>query len=60
LIRRIFFEQNPVRMQALGIKPGDAQRFLSSLGYVCEPLDKDHAEWLAYPGKPADNEAGEF
>lgn len=48
-IRRIYFEQQPSRMKALGIEPGDAQRFLDGLGYACHPLGEHDGEWTAYP-----------
>ena len=46
-IRHIFFEENPIRMQRLGIKHGSAQRFLERLGYRVERLTPD--QWHACP-----------
>lgn len=48
-IQVIFFEQNQPRMQALGIAPGEAQRFLRSHDYTCVPLGTGTDEWTAYP-----------
>ncbi len=44
-IKHIFFEENKVRMSKLGIKPGEAQKFLQNCGYRLENLDK--GEWYA-------------
>lgn len=49
LIRKIFFEQNPGRMEKLGIAPGEAQAFLESLDYACTPFGSDDGEWVAEP-----------
>ena len=38
-IRHIFFEENPGRMQKLGINPGDAKKFLQSCGYRVKLVD---------------------
>ena len=48
-VRRIYFEQNEVRMQELGIRQNEAQSFLRDLGYVCVPFLGSKAEWVAYP-----------
>lgn len=32
-VKNIFFEENSVRSEILGIKPGEAQNFLSAMGY---------------------------
>jgi len=48
-IGMIFFEENRVRMEALGIAPGEAQTFLRDLGYTCVPFEARHQEWTAYP-----------
>ena len=44
-IKHIFFEENKVRMAKLGIKSGEAQKFLQGCGYRLESLDK--GEWYA-------------
>jgi FkbM family methyltransferase len=48
-IKTIFFEQNPHRMQLLGIRGGEAQSFLRDHGYQCTPLDEKSTEWIATP-----------
>jgi FkbM family methyltransferase len=48
-IRQIFFEQNTYRMDLLGIRAGEAQKFLQDLGYTCVPMDRDGGEWVATP-----------
>lgn len=48
-IQTIYFEQNKERMECLGIAPGEAQKFLNSVGYECHPISKDDGEWIAYP-----------
>ena len=45
----IFFEQLEHRMEALGIKPGEAQQFLRNLDYTCEPFEGNGGEWIAHP-----------
>jgi hypothetical protein len=42
-----FYEQNPIRMKALGIEAGEAQSFLSGVGYESTPIDKKGFEWVA-------------
>lgn len=49
-IGTLFFEQNEGRMEKLGIRPGEAQEFLSRFGYRCEKLASD--EWMATPDIP--------
>jgi len=44
-ISNIFFEENLVRMSALGIKPKEAQELLQDCGYHFEPIGTD--EWYA-------------
>lgn len=44
-IKHIFFEENTVRMSALGIKPGEAQTLLQECGYHSKSLGK--GEWYA-------------
>ncbi len=46
-IHRIYFEQNRVRMERLGIQEGAAIDFLRSYGYTCEPFNDAKDEWLA-------------
>jgi len=48
-IDKIFFEQNTIRMKALGIAEGEALEFLNSLGYACVSFNHEKTEWLAYP-----------
>ncbi len=48
-IGKIFFEQHAGRMERLGIRPGQAQAFLDSCGYRCEPFGKGDDEWVAQP-----------
>ena len=48
-IRKIFFEQNNVRMAALGIGENEARDFLASVGYECIPFGRNGMEWAAYP-----------
>lgn len=48
-IQVIYFEQNPARMEQLGIALEDAQRFLRSVGYECRSIRGDEGEWLAHP-----------
>ena len=49
MIQKIFFEQNPGRMEKLGIAPGEAKAFLESMDYVCRPFGNDEGEWVAWP-----------
>ena len=48
-IHRIFFEENPSRMAALGIATNEARKFLSDVGYACSPFGRGVGEWVAYP-----------
>jgi len=48
-IHRIFFEENPSRMAALGIATNEARKFLSDVGYACSPIGRGDSEWVAYP-----------
>jgi FkbM family methyltransferase len=48
-IRKIFFEQNNIRMAELGIGANEARDFLSNVGYTCIPFGRDDVEWVAYP-----------
>jgi FkbM family methyltransferase len=50
-IQTIYFEQNPHRMERLGIVPGDAQKFLQNIGYEYHPMGADDSTWIAYPHK---------
>ena len=45
LVDIVYFEQNIQRMSSLGIKNGEAQEFLTSFGFKCEPISND--EWMA-------------
>ncbi len=52
LIECIWFEQNRPRMQALGIRDGEAQEFLQRLGYIVTPRSDAAGEvvnWSAVP-----------
>ncbi len=49
MIRRIYFEQNKLRMAELGIERDEAQKFLSEMGYTCVPFGRDDTEWVATP-----------
>ncbi|HYR57132.1 MAG TPA: hypothetical protein VEO95_00825, partial [Chthoniobacteraceae bacterium] len=49
-IDTIYFEQQPSRMERLGIAPGDAQRLLEKFGYQCRALSRDGVEWMAQRG----------
>lgn len=44
-ISHIFFEENPARMSALGLEPGEAQNLLQNCGYCIESLGE--GEWYA-------------
>lgn len=46
-IKKIFFEQNPLRMKELGIPLHDAREFLSSFGYRSSPINSLCTEWTA-------------
>lgn len=48
-IKAIYFEENPDKMQRLGLQSREAQRFLRSLDYECESFAGNHTEWFAYP-----------
>ena len=43
----IYFEENIVRMEKLGIKLGQAREFLEAVGYSCAPLRKNPNEFIA-------------
>ena len=45
-IKHIFFEENEQRINALGLKVGETQRLLKSLGYKSEKLSD--IEWYSY------------
>lgn len=48
-IRKVFFEQNPERMQRLGIEPGRAFRLLERVGYAWRRLGSNDRDWVAVP-----------
>ena len=51
-ISNIFYEQNKMRLQALGIGLDDAQNFLKEMGYTVKNIDCPHkelTEFYAYP-----------
>lgn len=45
-IRQIFFEENPARMEMLGIRTGEAPEFLRKHGYTVETMGAN--EWHAW------------
>ena len=52
LIKKIFFEENLVRMKELGINEGEAKSFLENLGYSVKQLGSHTGvlkEWVATP-----------
>lgn len=49
LIKKVFFEQNPKRMQGLGIEPDRAFRLLERVGYVWHRLGSNDRDWVAVP-----------
>jgi FkbM family methyltransferase len=51
-IQTIYFEQNPQRMERLGIAPGDAQKFLQDIGYEYHPMGADGRSGLRIPTRP--------
>jgi FkbM family methyltransferase len=46
-VRTVFFEQNPERMDRLGLAPKTARTLLGDCGYTCVPLDPLESEWMA-------------
>ena len=48
-IKIIYFEQNPEKMEQIGIAHADARQFLRSVGYDSRCLGRNEKEWLAYP-----------
>ena len=48
-IKRIFFEQNDIRMAELGIGVNEAVEFLRSVGYTCIPFGPHSGEWVSWP-----------
>lgn len=53
LIKKVFFEQNPDRMQRLGIEPGRAFRLLERVGYAWRRLGSNDRDWVAVPAAGA-------
>lgn len=47
-VQTIYFEQNPRKIAAFGIKTEDARNFLQRLGYQCVPIFADGGEWVAF------------
>ena len=52
-VQNIFFEQNPVRMAALGIAESAAQEFLESVGYKVSRISRDTSALVEYHATPA-------
>jgi len=48
-VGHIYFEQNPSRMRALGLNPGEIPGLLEGFGYEARPLDAAGTEWFARP-----------
>jgi FkbM family methyltransferase len=48
-IKNIYFEENPDKIQRIGLAPGEAQRFLRKMKYECHCLDESGTEWFARP-----------
>jgi FkbM family methyltransferase len=48
-IRVIYYEQDGEKMEAFGVKAGEAEAFLQGLGYKCVPIFADCGEWSAFP-----------
>jgi FkbM family methyltransferase len=48
-IKIIYFEQNPERMEQIGIAQGEAHQFLRSVGYDSRCIGGNEEEWFAYP-----------
>ncbi|MEY2490043.1 MAG: hypothetical protein QOC70_1985 [Verrucomicrobiota bacterium] len=48
-IKIIYFEQNPEKMEQIGIAHGEARQFLQSVGYDSRCIGGNGQEWLAYP-----------
>ena len=50
LVREIWFEENKPRMEKIGIRSGEAQKYLESLGYACSAHDDESnslVQWSA-------------
>ena len=48
-IKRIYFEENPDKMQRIGVPSGEAQRYLQSMNYECHRFRGSDTEFVAYP-----------
>jgi Methyltransferase FkbM domain len=53
-VRRIYFEQNFVRMKALGIRENDAADSLQAVGYRSSILSREGAEIVDWEASPAE------
>jgi hypothetical protein len=48
-IKAIYFEQNADKMERIGLRPDEAQRFLKSMNYDCRSTNDGDADWFATP-----------
>lgn len=48
-IKAIYFEQNADKMERIGLRPDEAQRFLKSMNYNCRSTNEGDADWFATP-----------
>ncbi|HLF27054.1 MAG TPA: FkbM family methyltransferase [Anaerolineae bacterium] len=51
-IRRVYFEQNKVRMRSLGIHESEATSFLSGLSYAVQPISDPRSRIVEYTAFP--------
>jgi FkbM family methyltransferase len=52
-IRQIYFEQNLVRMKALGIREDEARNFLESMGYKVSALSAKESDIVEFEASPS-------
>ena len=48
-IHAIYFEQNADKMEQIGLRRDEAQRFLNSMKYECRSLNASETDWFAIP-----------
>ena len=48
-IKAIYFEQNADKIERIGLRPDEAQRFLKSMNYDCRSLNASETDWFASP-----------
>ena len=53
-IGTVYYEENKPRMRALGIDPGDAERYLDGLGYRVEAVTNQRHELVEFAAFPRD------